>query len=90
ALEGESPLARVGGICNLRDVHDATPPGWQVGRPYYHVERRQWVQYSFDPSERPVVGLRSREWTAVSATEVECVREMARCLREIGEGRAPR
>ena len=43
----------------------------------------------FDPSERPVVGLRSREWTAVSATEVEAVAEMARCLREIKEGRAP-
>ncbi len=70
-------------------VHDATPAGWQVGRPYYHVERRQWVQYAFDPGERPVVGLRSREWTAVGATEVEAVAEMARCLREIKEGRAP-
>ncbi len=70
-------------------VHDATPAGWYVGRPSYYDERRQWVQYAFDPSERPRVGLRSREWTAVGATEVEAVAEMARCLREIKEGRAP-
>lgn len=35
------------------------------------------------------MGNRSREWTAVGETEVECVRELARCLREIGEGRPP-
>ena len=33
-------------------VHDATPSGWHVGRPTYYDERRQWVQYAFDPSER--------------------------------------
>ncbi len=71
-------------------VHDATPAGWYVGRPSYHNERRQWVMYAFDPSERPNVGLRSREWTAVGASEVEVVREMARCLRELGRGRAPK
>ncbi len=71
-------------------LHDATPAGWHVGRPSYHNERRQWVQYAFDPSERPVVGLRSREWTAIGSTELEVVAEMARCLRELREGRAPR
>ncbi len=70
-------------------VHDATPAGWHVGRPTYYDERRQWHQYAFDPSERPVVGLRSREWTAVGATEVEAVAEMTRCLRAISAGRAP-
>ena len=35
-------------------------------------------------------GLRSREWTAVGITEVACLREMARCLREIREGRVPK
>ncbi len=70
-------------------VHDATPAGWHVGRPTYYDERRQWHQYAFDPSERPVVGLRSREWTAIGSSELEVVAEMARCLREIGEGRAP-
>jgi len=33
-------------------LHDATPAGWHVGRPSTHDERRQWVQYAFDPSER--------------------------------------
>jgi hypothetical protein len=42
-------------------LHDATPSGWLVGRPTYYDERRQWHQYAFDPSERAVVGLRSRE-----------------------------
>lgn len=46
--------------------------------------------YSFDPSERAVMGKRSREWTAVAQTEAAVVREMARCLREIAEGREPR
>ena len=71
-------------------VHDATPAGWYVGRPTYHNERRQWVQYAFDPSERPVVGLRSREWTARAESEEAVVREMARCLAELREGRKPR
>jgi len=71
-------------------IHDATPAGWYVGRPSYHDERDEWVQYVFDPAERPKVALRSREWTAVAPTEEAVVREMARCLRELGEGRAPR
>ena len=71
-------------------LHDAAPAGWYIGRPSYHDERREWLMYAFDPTERPRVGLRSREWTAVGATEVEAVAEMARCLREIKEGRAPR
>jgi hypothetical protein len=45
--------------------------------------------YAFDQNEKAAVGWRSREWTAVGQTEVECVREMARCLREIVEGRVP-
>lgn len=72
------------------ELHDATPPGWQVGRPSYHDERREWLLYAFDPSERPVVGLRSREWTAIAESEEAVVLEMARCLREISEGRVPK
>jgi len=64
--------------------------GWQVGRPHFHDERRCWEQYAFDPKERPRVGKRSREWTAIGPTEVACVREMADCLRELREGRWPR
>ena len=33
-------------------VHEATPAGWYVGRPSYHDERREWVMYAYDPSER--------------------------------------
>ena len=36
------------------------------------------------------MGRRSRERTAVGQSEAECVREMAGCLQEIGEGRVPR
>ncbi len=43
----------------------------------------------FDLTERAKVGRRQREWTAIGETEVECVRAMARCLREIREGRVP-
>ncbi len=71
-------------------LHEATPAGWHVERPRYYRESREWVQYAFDPSERPVVGQRSREWTARAESEEAVVREMARCLRELGEGRAPR
>ena len=46
-------------------VHDATPTGWYVGQPSYHDDRHQWAMYAFDPSERPSVGTRSRDWTAI-------------------------
>ncbi|MDP8905504.1 MAG: hypothetical protein M3N29_09390 [Chloroflexota bacterium] len=71
-------------------IHGATPAGWYVGRPSYHDERREWVMYAFDPAERAVVGKRKREWMAVAQTEEGVVCEMARCLREIGEGRWPK
>jgi hypothetical protein len=70
-------------------VHDATPVNWYVDQPSYHDERHEWTQYTFLQRERPSVGVRSREWTAVGATEVECLLEMARCLREISAGRVP-
>jgi len=60
------------------------------GRLAYHDARRHWPLYAFDPSERAVVGLRQREWEVAGPTEEAVVREMARCLREIGEGRAPK
>jgi hypothetical protein len=71
-------------------LHATTPPGWQVGNPSYHDERREWVMYAFDPDERPVMGRRSREWTAVAPTEDAVVRERACCLAEISDGRWPR
>jgi len=72
------------------ELSHATPPGWRVGRPSFHDEVDAWEQYAYDATERPVVGKRSRESTSVGATEVDVVREMARCLTEIGQGRVPR
>ncbi len=72
------------------ELHAAKPAGWWVGQPSYHNERREWLLYAFDPSERAVVGVRQREWTAIAESDVAVVREMARCLREIGEGRVPK
>ena len=72
------------------ELHAALPTGWAVGWPSFHDEAGSWEQYGYDPSERPKVGKRSREWIAVGQTEVACVREMARCLRELHEGRFPR
>ena len=46
--------------------------------------------YAFDQTEKAHLGRRSREWTAVGQTEEECIRVMARCLREISAGRVPR
>lgn len=45
--------------------------------------------YAYDTTEKARIGKRSREWTAVGMTQAECVREMARCLREIRAGRVP-
>lgn len=36
-------------------LHDATLPGWQVGRPSFHDGLDQWEQYAFDLTERPKV-----------------------------------
>ena len=58
-----------------------------MGRLGYEERHNQWSMYAFDPSEKPVVGKRSREWTAVGRAELECVREMARCLGGLKEGR---
>ncbi len=52
------------------EVHAATPPGWFVGRPSYHDERDEWIMYAFDPTETPMVGLRSGEWQTADPTEV--------------------
>jgi hypothetical protein len=71
------------------EIHEANTMGWRVGRPYFHDEVDWWEQYAFDPTERPKVGKRSREWIAAGRTEVDCVREMARCLRDLREGRWP-
>lgn len=70
-------------------AHDATPPGWYVARPTWNDGLRVWEQYAFDPRERARHGHRSREWTAVASSELEVLREMARCLAIIRDGRVP-
>ena len=72
------------------ELHAAVPKGWVAGRPYHHEERRTWEQYAFIPSGAPRGGRPKKEWIAVGPTEVACVREMARCLGEIRDGRWPR
>lgn len=73
------------------DVHEATPRGWIVCPPSNDTYKTvPWSMYAYDPHEKPKVGHRSREWTAVRLTELDVVREMARCLRVIGEGGVPR
>ncbi len=57
--------------------------------PRYIEHGKAWEQYAFDTRERHKAGRRSREWTAVAQSELDVVREMARCLRLIGEGRVP-
>ena len=52
-----------------------------------HPERNEWSMFAFDRSETPIVGKRSREWTAVGPTELRCVQERARCLGEPRAGR---
>lgn len=66
-----------------------TPAGWFVGRPGQR-HGGQWEMYAFDTTEKANIGPRSREWTAVGETEIECVREMVRCLKEIDHGKTPK
>ncbi len=68
----------------------ATGSGWYVGGPSYHDEPLEWVMYAFNPTERATAGLSSLEWTAIGRSEHQCVREIARCLRETSAGRVPK
>lgn len=71
------------------ELHEAPPLGWVVGRPTFDERRCEWSLYAFDAMERPKAGHRSREWTAIAPTQTRVVREMARCLRQLAEGRTP-
>lgn len=72
------------------DLHRSNTQGWYIGKPAFDERRDQWSLYAFDPAERPLVGRRSREWTAVHPTQIGAVRSMARCLSEIAAGRVPK
>lgn len=70
-------------------VHEAKPEWWFVGQPM-ELRPGEWVLFAYDPrTARRGVVPHAREWTATAPTEVECVQEMARCLREIAAGRWP-
>lgn len=73
-----------------REVHDATPSTWFVGRPTYNERRDVWSLYAFDTTERLNIGRRSRGWTAIAPTQARVLREMARCLRDLAADRPPR
>lgn len=65
------------------------PEGWYVGRPGCEDRYQQWSMYAFDPAEKAVVGERSREWTAVGQTELDCLLDMAYCPSELAPSRWP-
>lgn len=54
-------------------LRDATPPGWHA-EPAYNDYREQWSQWAYDPAEKPHVGHRSRECTAVASSRASCAR----------------
>ncbi len=62
---------------------------WYVGPTTHGEHCHEWTLYAFDTRERVKAGRRPREWTAIAQSELEVVREMARCLRLIREGRVP-
>ena len=64
-------------------------PAGTWGRPSWDDRHEMWEQYAFDPQERAQVGHRSREWTAVSATELEVIGKLVRCLQLIRVGHLP-
>jgi hypothetical protein len=72
------------------ELHEATPAGWHVGRPAYEERRNEWSLYAFYTRERPKVGRRAHEWTAISPTQSGVLREMARCLRVLSRGGVPK
>ena len=61
-----------------------------LGRSSDYHEHHEWTQYAFDHREQAKVGVRSREWTVVGATDVAVRAKMAGRLRELGRGRVPR
>ena len=71
------------------DLHDVMPSGWVAGRPRLRDDSHVWEQAAYRPKERHDAGRRKDEWLATGPTEAECVAEVARCLREIREGRWP-
>ena len=70
-------------------VHDARPEGWHVEEPVYDREQVAWRVRAHSHRARAFHGA-STDLTAAADSEVGVLHEMARCLREIREGRVPR
>lgn len=100
--DGYSDRTRFSGLQRLRNLACTVPSSSCISRatPSRHAAgslaiqgnatAAQWQMYAYDTTEKAEIGRRSREWTAVVESEVECVLEMARCMREISEGKVPR
>ena len=69
-------------------LFETIPDRWTVQKPFYDPARRSWQMYAFD--QRDQATTETRAWTAEAPTEDLVVFEMARCPREISEGRVPK
>ena len=64
--------------------------GWTVERPVYHLENGgYWVAYCRG-TPLPEGQADAPYWEALGQTEADALRELARCIRELGEGRVPK
>ncbi len=72
------------------EVYAVLPAGWTVTRPTYHLESGgYWVAYCRDTryrKDKPTPPF----WEAMGPTEADSLRELARCIGELVEGRAPK
>ncbi len=70
-------------------VWDVLPAGWTVSWPVHHLESgAYWVAYCRDSryrKDKPTPPF----FEAMGPTEADALRELARCIRELVEGRVP-
>lgn len=50
--DGQWTIEYSGQLLAVLALSPSATTGWYVGLPSYHDERRQWVQYAFDPCKR--------------------------------------
>jgi len=74
------------------ELHEANKTlGWFIGPTTFEPRfEKPWSMWAADMTEKSKLGRRTREWTSIGPTEAACVRNMARALSEISEGRVPR
>ncbi|MFN8623589.1 MAG: hypothetical protein U0869_22850 [Chloroflexota bacterium] len=68
----------------------ARAPGWLLGQPIWYPHLLRWGQVALWKGEARSDPLLPRAWVAVGDTEVDCLREMTRGMRELAQGRWPR